>query len=108
MVVSDTGSGIRAEDLRRIFVPFFTTKIGGSGLGLAIVHRIIEEHGGHVRVDSVQGRGTRMTVVLPAGRAIDDTVRDGYGADAEREAIIPVPGSGYAGGFAERYARGRP
>jgi two-component system sensor histidine kinase PilS (NtrC family) len=108
MVVSDTGNGIRAEDLRRIFVPFFTTKIGGSGLGLAIVHRIIEEHGGHVRVDSVQGRGTRMTVVLPAGRAIDDTVRDGYGADAEREAIIPVPGSGYAGGFAERYARGRP
>lgn len=69
MVVSDTGCGIRADDLPRMFLPFFTTKPGGSGLGLAIVHRIVEEHRGHVDVQSEWTHGTQVVVTLPAAAA---------------------------------------
>ncbi len=62
---SDTGYGIKREDLKRIFYPFFTTKNNGSGLGLAIVHRIVEEHGGKIRVESKEGKGTTFKVYLP-------------------------------------------
>jgi PAS domain S-box-containing protein len=65
--VSDTGRGIPAEDLARLFDPFFTTKqpSEGTGLGLAICHRIVEEHGGHIEVESSPGEGSRFVVVLP-------------------------------------------
>jgi len=66
IMVSDTGSGIRKEDLEHIFDPYFTTKQTGTGLGLAIVHKIIEAHGGEVRVESEIGRGTTVTVLIPA------------------------------------------
>jgi len=69
IVVSDTGIGIKEEDLVHVFDPYFTTKQSGTGLGLAIVHRIIEAHKGEVRVESEPGRGTRVTVVLPFGSA---------------------------------------
>ena len=66
--VSDTGTGIRPEDLDKIFDPFFTTKeVGkGTGLGLATVHRVVTGHGGFVRVRSQVGRGTTFDVYLPA------------------------------------------
>lgn len=65
--VSDTGSGIPAEFQNRIFDPFFTTKgeRSNSGLGLSISYGIIREHGGHIDVDSREGRGTTMTLRLP-------------------------------------------
>lgn len=63
--VSDTGSGIRKEDLPQIFEPYFTTRPSGTGLGLAIVHNIVESHHGEVRVDSEPGRGTAVTIYLP-------------------------------------------
>jgi len=65
IIVSDTGSGIKEEDLVHIFDPYFTTKQSGTGLGLAIVHRIIEAHKGEVRIESEPGKGTRVSVVLP-------------------------------------------
>ncbi|MCI0571963.1 MAG: MASE1 domain-containing protein [Myxococcaceae bacterium] len=68
VVVRDTGKGIPAEHLPRIFEPFFTTKrVGeGMGLGLAICHEIISGLGGDISVQSTLGRGTRVTVALPA------------------------------------------
>ncbi len=72
--VSDTGSGIAPEHLERIFEPFFTTKKAGkgSGLGLGICRALLAEIGGDLRVDSEVGRGTRVTVRLPAGRTDAD------------------------------------
>lgn len=64
--VEDTGSGIPQENIRRIFDPYFSTKKGGTGLGLAIVHKIVESHGGEIRVDSNPGQGTRFTILFPA------------------------------------------
>jgi two-component system sensor histidine kinase PilS (NtrC family) len=52
-----------------IFDPFFTTKRGGSGVGLATVHRIVESHGGSIRVESSLGRGTALRVRLPSAEA---------------------------------------
>jgi two-component system NtrC family sensor kinase len=66
--VADTGSGIPAEQLSRIYDPFFTTKdIGkGTGLGLSITYGIVQEHGGSITCDSIVGQGTRFTLTLPA------------------------------------------
>jgi signal transduction histidine kinase len=65
ITISDTGCGIREEDLVRIFDPFFTTKESGAGLGLSIVHGIIQEHHGLIDVESHLGRGTSFHIVLP-------------------------------------------
>jgi two-component system sensor histidine kinase HydH len=65
IAVEDTGSGIAAEILDRIMDPYFTTKPQGSGLGLAMVHKIVEEHGGEIKVTSQVGKGTTVTLTLP-------------------------------------------
>ena len=65
VVVRDSGEGIDAKDINRVFEPFFTTKTYGTGLGLATVYRIVEAHGGNIRVDSENGKGTVFTVMLP-------------------------------------------
>lgn len=69
IAVSDTGTGIRDEDLQRLFEPFFTTKATGSGLGLTILRGTIERHGGSVNVDSRVGAGTTFSLRLPASSA---------------------------------------
>ena len=65
--IRDSGIGIPEENMARIFDPFFTTKeVGkGSGLGLSIIHGIIEQHGGHISVESTPGAGTTFTLQLP-------------------------------------------
>jgi two-component system NtrC family sensor kinase len=66
--VSDTGCGIPAADLQRIFDPFFSTKgPKGTGLGLAVAWGIIEKHNGRIEVESEVGRGTAFRVLLPIG-----------------------------------------
>ena len=65
ITVSDTGAGIKKEDMVHIFDPYFTTKQSGTGLGLAIVHKIIESHKGEVKVESEHGKGTIVTIILP-------------------------------------------
>lgn len=69
----DTGEGISKQNLDKIFLPFFTTKRRGSGLGLAAVHRIVDLHGGWIKVDSQERQGTRFGVCLP--RTADSGVR---------------------------------
>ena len=69
LTVTDTGAGISREDLEHVFDPYFTTKQTGTGLGLAIVHKIIEAHRGEVRAESEVGRGTTVSVLLPAAEA---------------------------------------
>jgi signal transduction histidine kinase len=69
ITVSDTGVGIKPEDLNRIFDLYFTTKERGSGIGLSLVYRIIQMHDGEVEVESAPGRGTTFKLVVP--RATD-------------------------------------
>ena len=66
---SDTGCGIKPEDLKNIFNPFFTTKPQGTGLGLAVTHKIIQEHDGRVKVESAWGGGTAFRIYLPLEKA---------------------------------------
>jgi two-component system, sporulation sensor kinase E len=63
---ADTGPGITPESIGKVFDPFFSTRDDGTGLGLTIVHRIVDEHGGHIEVTSDPGTGTAFTVHLPA------------------------------------------
>jgi two-component system sensor histidine kinase HydH len=63
--IEDTGAGIKRENLKRIFNPFFSTKDRGSGLGLAIVRKIIEVHKGDIKIKSKKGAGTKVTITLP-------------------------------------------
>jgi two-component system sensor histidine kinase HydH len=63
--VSDTGHGIPAQNLSKVFDPYYTTKSTGTGLGLAIVHNIVEAHGGRIDVVSTVGQGTTFTVQIP-------------------------------------------
>ncbi len=65
IVINDDGPGIDKELQQRIFEPFFTTKPQGTGLGLAVVDSVVKAHGGDVHVESVLGRGTVFSIVLP-------------------------------------------
>jgi phosphoserine phosphatase RsbU/P len=87
--VSDTGCGVPASKLGRLFEPFFSMKRlsdqSGSGLGLAIVHGVVKEHGGFIDVESTDGAGTTFTLYLPRGEAV-----------AEPAAVISVAPRGQA------------
>jgi signal transduction histidine kinase len=71
LTVADTGIGIGADDLGRVFEPFFradparSRDIGGAGLGLAVAHATVRQHGGHIRCESTPGAGTTVTITWP-------------------------------------------
>lgn len=65
LAFGDSGSGIKQEDLARLFQPYHTTKPGGHGLGLMIVQRIMREHGGQIGIESKEGVGTVVTLHFP-------------------------------------------
>ncbi|NOG51385.1 MAG: sensor histidine kinase [Chloroflexi bacterium] len=78
IAVEDSGIGISSDELNQVFQPFFrgseTTGIPGTGLGLTIVKQSVEAHGGTIRLDSVVGKGTTVTVELPLVVALDQIV----------------------------------
>ncbi|NPV90128.1 MAG: hypothetical protein HPY50_05040 [Firmicutes bacterium] len=67
-VIRDTGIGIREEDLKKVFDPFFTTREKGTGLGLSVAQKIVEGHGGVIEVTSRPGEGSEFAVYLPIGK----------------------------------------
>ncbi len=71
---TDEGVGIAAENLPRLFDPYFTTRSDGTGLGLAITERIVTDHGGQISVESTVGKGSTVTVSLPL--AASESVRE--------------------------------
>lgn len=90
IVVSDSGDGIKPEDMVRIYDPFFTTKRDskGTGLGLAVSYGIVKQHGGAISVDSQPGKGTTFTVLLPL-RSPVETIRRVVKEDAEGSGSHP-------------------
>ena len=69
ITITDTGIGIKKENLDKIFDPYFSTKYTGNGLGLAITHSIIHKHGGYIDVQSKEGEGTVFNLFIP----VEDT-----------------------------------
>ncbi|MCX5706169.1 MAG: ATP-binding protein, partial [Candidatus Omnitrophica bacterium] len=65
ILISDTGHGIKPENLKNLFMPFFSTKKDGTGLGLSICYNIIKNHNGTIEVDSQLDRGTAFLIKLP-------------------------------------------
>ena len=65
LVIQDTGKGMPPDVVDKVFVPFYTTKIGGTGLGMVFVRQIVDEHRGVINLDSKVGRGTTVTIRLP-------------------------------------------
>lgn len=70
VTVCDHGSGILAENMGRLFTPFFSTKPQGTGLGLAVSYGIVSDHGGEIKVDSSAGKGATFSVLLPISQSM--------------------------------------
>jgi len=88
VVISDEGIGIPEENMSNIFNPYFSTKYRGSrkgmGFGLTIAHSVIKKHNGHIRVESIPGKGTTVSILIPA------SAQEG-GALAASRPRVPVP-----------------
>ena len=66
LILADSGSGIRTENLKRVFEPFYTTKEFGTGLGLWVTQELVHKHNGTIKVRSVKGKGTVFRISFPA------------------------------------------
>lgn len=85
--ISDDGSGIESDALRRLFEPFFTTKPKGTGLGLWLSQRIIQDHGGTIVSESEPGKGTTFVITLPT---IDDSASQNLAKDQTKDPAHPT------------------
>lgn len=94
LVVEDSGAGIPAEELRRVFEPFHSRKAlgkrAGTGLGLAVVHGVVKDHGGYIDIKSSPGTGTRFRILLPVAA---DSAGDAPG----RRTAEPVHAAAFSG-----------
>lgn len=95
LTVRDTGRGIEATVLNRIFDPYFTTKDKGkgTGMGLSVVHGIIKSCGGHIQVDSAPGQGAEFNIIFPANKVADIQPAEknfSEAIDGNRETILVV------------------
>ena len=103
IVVRDTGTGIAADELPRIFERFYqvdsaaTRRYDGTGIGLALVRELVELHGGEIRVASVEGEGSTFTVRLPIGAVADGVHRPAVPFGAVDE-LLAIDGGGVADG----------
>jgi PAS domain S-box-containing protein len=88
IVVRDFGVGIAREHLPRIYDPFFTTKKQSRGLGLAAAYSIIQRHHGHIEIFSVEGKGTAVTIYLPAHHPVEPPLPV---IAVAPQAVTPVP-----------------
>jgi signal transduction histidine kinase/ActR/RegA family two-component response regulator len=91
LTVADDGSGMDPVTQAKMFDPFFTTKKReeGTGLGLSVVHSIVAEHGGAIRVESTQGEGTRVRILIPGASSLDLPARKpGSGGELERPIVL--------------------
>ena len=80
MELADTGKGIPPENLDHVFNPFFSTKDKGAGLGLAMIKKILDDAGGSVELESEQGKGTTVRLVLAPLMAADEAAMDAHAA----------------------------
>jgi two-component system NtrC family sensor kinase len=96
IALTDTGVGIPAQNLERIFQPFFSTKkqAKGTGLGLSVSLGIIKQHGGDIRVRSEPGQGTTFTVSLPNARVPATGLGNGAEVDEDDEEEVPAGAGG--------------
>jgi CheY-like chemotaxis protein len=95
LAISDTGTGIKSEDMVRIFEPFFTTKAPGkgTGLGLSQVYGIVKQHGGFIDLVSVEGEGTAFKIYLPYHKledALEPALHEEVAAEGSGETILVV------------------
>jgi PAS domain S-box-containing protein len=96
LTVSDTGIGISADDLERIFEPFYTKKImgrSGTGLGMAVVWGIIKDHKGYIDAQSIEGQGTTFKLYFPVTKEISPKAEDGRSIETYKgsgESILVV------------------
>jgi two-component system, cell cycle sensor histidine kinase and response regulator CckA len=92
LTFTDTGDGMDAETLRRLFEPFYTTKEAGkgSGLGLSVVHGVVTELGGSVTVESEQGHGAKFTVMLPVATGAHAATRSSQPPRGQKASKRPL------------------
>lgn len=87
---NDQGCGISEEHQDKIFIPYFTTKLSKGGLGLAIAHAVVQQHGGYISFDSVQGKGSTFFIYLPAAETQDSESEKHFSLlqNEERDVLI--------------------
>jgi signal transduction histidine kinase len=86
LLIQDTGRGMPPDVVDKVFVPFYTTKIGGTGLGMVFVRQIVDEHRGVIVLESQVGRGTTVTIRIP--------LRFAERPEVAGEEVTSIPGAG--------------